>query len=151
MKKVLFTLGLVFCLCIAANAQQRYTWNQYGLSFTVPSNFKITENTAESFQANNGKIHLAIAVIDYDGIDEDGLAEVLISMAEEAGITDGEVGPLALTTLEGAYIEGVVNGSNMCLVLLADTESNIALVASVVYADGLENQANNIINSFSIK
>lgn len=141
----------MFCLCMAVSAQQRYTWKQYGLSFSVPTNFKITENTAESFQANNGQIHLAIAVVDYDGLNEDDLAETLLMMAEEAGMTDGEVGPLALTTLEGAYIEGVVDEANMCFVLLADTESNIALLASVVYADGLENQANKIINSFSIK
>lgn len=151
MKRVLFIVTTVFCLSMVVNAQQRYTWEQYGLSFSVPQNFKVVKNTAESFEAENANIHLTIEVMDYDGIDPEDLGTALGEMANELGMTGMDIGELALTTLEGAYIEGKVKGVNVCLVLLADTDSNIALVASVTYSNGNEQQATNIVNSFSIK
>lgn len=151
MKRILFTLTLVFCLSMVVTAQQRYTWKQYGLSFSVPSNFKVVENTAESFEAENANMHLAIEVIDYDGIDVEDLGTALGEMANELGMKNPDIGELGLTTLAGAYIEGKVDGSNVCLVLLIDVESNIALLASVTYGNGYEQQATNIVNSFAIK
>ncbi|NDV56964.1 hypothetical protein [Bacteroides sp. 519] len=151
MKRILVSLTVIFCLCMVANAQQRYTWKQYGLSFSVPTNFKVLENTAESFEAENNNIHLAIEVIDYDGIDPEDLGTALGTMAVELKMKNSEIGELALTTLEGAFIEGEIDGVNVCLVLLCDTESNIALLSSITYADGFEQQATNIVNSFSIK
>lgn len=151
MKRILFTLTLIFCLSMVVTAQQRYTWKQYGLSFSVPSNFKVVENTADSFEAENANMHLAIEVIDYDGIDVEELGMALGEMANELNMKNSEVGELGLTTLAGAYIEGKVDGANVCLVLLVDVESNIALLASITYANGHGQQATNIVNSFAIK
>lgn len=151
MKRILVSLTVIFCLCLVANAQQRYTWKQYGLSFSVPTNFKVSVNTAESFEAENANMHLSIEVMDYDGIDPEDLGTALGQMAVELNMKNAEIGELALTTLEGAYIEGRVDGVSVCLVLLCDTDSNIALLSSITYADGYEKQATNIANSFSIK
>lgn len=121
------------------------------MSFKVPSNFKVVENTAESFEAESTNIHLAIEVMDYEGISADTMGEMLGELANEMNMKSPEIGELMLTTLAGAYIEGKVDGVNVCLVLLMDTDSNIALLASVTYANGFEQQATNIVNSFSIK
>lgn len=138
-------------MAVSVNAQQTFTWKQYGLSFKVPSNFKVVENTAESFEAESTNIHLAIEVMDYEGISADTMGEMLGELANEMNMKSPEIGELMLTTLAGAYIEGKVDGVNVCLVLLMDTDSNIALLASVTYANGFEQQATNIVNSFSIK
>lgn len=151
MKRLLLAFALIFSLSVVANAQQRYTWKQYGLSFSVPSNFKVLENTSESFEAENDNIHLVIEVLDYEGLDPEDLGTILGEMSNELGLKNAEVGELGLTTLAGAYIEGKVGEANVCLVVLMDVESNIALLASVTYSNGYEKAATNIVNSFAIK
>ncbi len=153
MQKFLLTLVVLFAATFAANAQQKYEWKQYGLSFKVPTTFKISENTAESFAAGDKNMDLAIQVIDYDGVDAEDMGGILGELAVEAGMDmeEAEIGELALTTLAGAYIEGEIDGEMTILVVLMDVESNIALFARITYADGFLKQANNICNSFAIK
>lgn len=151
MKRILLFAAALILISLSANSQQRYTWNQYGLSFSVPSNFKVTENTATSFEANNQAIHLAIEVLDSDGISPETFGETLAEIANNIGMSGADMGELGLTTLEGAYIEGQVGEANVCLVVLLDSASNIALLATVTYADGQEQASTNIVNSFAIK
>jgi hypothetical protein len=136
---------------MSAEAQTRFEWKQYGLSFSVPSGFKVSKNTATSFEASNSNIHLTIEVFDHDDISGEELGEALGTIAAELDMEDGEIGELRLSTLEGVYIEGTVDDVGTILVLLLDSESNIALLSTIVYADGYERAATNICNSFAIK
>jgi hypothetical protein len=152
MKKVFFVaVAAMLLMSMSACGQTRFEWKQYGLSFGVPSDFKVMKNTDTRFEASNSKMQLTIEVFDHEGVSGDVLGEILGNMAVELEMEDAEVGELRLTTLEGAYIEGTVDGAGTILVLLLDVESNIALLSSIVYADGLEKQATNICNSFAIK
>jgi hypothetical protein len=152
MKKVFFgAVAAMLLMSMSAVAQTKFEWKQYGLSFSVPSGFKVTKNTETAFEASNSKMQLNIEVFDHDGVSEDVLGEILGNMAVELEMEDAEIGELRLTTLEGAYIEGTVSGTGTILVLLLDTDSNIALLSTIVYADGLEKQATAICNSFAIK
>ncbi|MDR2497471.1 MAG: hypothetical protein LBD21_10140 [Tannerellaceae bacterium] len=152
MKKLFFwAVSAMLLMSMSAGAQTRFEWKQYGLSFGVPSGFKVSKNTATSFEASNANINLTIEVFDHDDISGDALGEALGGLAGELDMEDAEVGELRLSTLEGAYIEGTVDDAGTILVMLVDSESNIALLATIVYADGYEKQATNICNSFTIK
>lgn len=151
MRNFLFATIVFFAFSMCASSQQKFEWEQYGLSFQVPSNFNITENTATSFDAGNGNINLTIEVLDYTGISAETIGTALGELAVQTGMKNADIGGLALTTLAGAYAEGTVDGANLILVALLDTDSNIALLASIVYADGYEKQATNICNSFAIR
>jgi hypothetical protein len=152
MKKVVFwTIAALVFASMSACAQTKFEWKQYGLSFSVPSNFKVAKNTATEFEASNSNIHLTIEVFDHEGISGEALGKTLGEIALELDMEDAEIGELRLTTLEGAYIEGTVDDVGTILVLLIDEDSNIALLSTIVYADGFEKQATNICNSFSIK
>ncbi|MDL2257386.1 hypothetical protein LJC06_04190 [Bacteroidales bacterium OttesenSCG-928-I14] len=151
MKKIFFLTTILLLTSLAINAKDTYTWKQYGLSFSVPEDFDVLKNNEESFEAENDEIYLSIEVLDYDGLTPEFFGELLGQMAISSEMEDAEVGELRLTTLEGAYIEGVVGASNVIYVILLDTDSNIALIASIVYEDGNERAATNIVNSFAIK
>ncbi|MDH6358440.1 hypothetical protein [Parabacteroides sp. PF5-9] len=140
-----------FLLTLNVNTFQKFEWEQYGLSFSVPADFKRVGNNKESFEAKNDNIHLAIEVFDYKGVSAENMGEILGGMANDAGMQNAEFGELVLTTLEGAYIEGTVGGINMIFVALMDTDSNVALLASITYINGFEQDATDICNSFAIK
>lgn len=152
MKKIiLFATFLLLTGITAVHAQQKWEWEQYGLSFSAPSNFEVIENTEDSFEALNRHIHLAIEVFDYEGLDPEDLGMTLGELALELGMRNVDIGELRLTTLEGAYIESIEDGVGTILILLLDEDSNIALLASIIYDEGFERAATNICNSFAIK
>lgn len=153
MKTNLFSFLLLLAAILPAHAQTSvWTWQQYGLSFEAPDALRVTRNNATVYEAAHNDLHLSIQVMDYEGINPESLAEALGETAAELGMSaDSDVGELVLTTLEGVYIEGLVDGVNTILVLLFDTESNIALLSTVVYNDGLEQVATDIVNSFVIR
>ncbi|MDL2223443.1 hypothetical protein LJB98_05030 [Bacteroidales bacterium OttesenSCG-928-M11] len=151
MKRIYFTLFALIAISLSVSAQQRYTWEQYGLSFSVPKSFQILENTAESFEAENEEMSLTIELLDYEGLSPEFMGTLLGQMAKDSGMRNAEVGELVLTTLEGAYIEGEIKGVNVIYIVLMDTDSNIALLGSIVYEDGYEVPATRIVNSFAIE
>ena len=143
----------VLMASFTSNAQLKtWTWSQHGLSFKAPSDAQVTENSSEVFTAQSADIMITIQLVDYTGVSMEELGTILGTMAAESGMEAGsDIGELQLTTMAGAYVEGTVQGANVIYVLLADEESNIALFAGVVYADGQEKKATDIVNSFVMK
>lgn len=151
MKKFLFLVISILLIHANVNAQQQFEWEQYGLSFSVPSNFRVLVNTAESFEAQNNHVYLRIELLDYEGLSPEFMGTLLGEMANVSGMVDATVGELALTTLEGAYIEGIIDDTNVVYTILMDTESNLALLSSIVYEYGNGLVVENIMNSFAIR
>lgn len=148
----MLVLALSMSSASFAQSLTTWTWEDYGLSFKAPSNAKVQKNTDTEFVATNGNIIVGLEVIDYTGATMVQLAEALGEYADAVGFSaDTEVGGLQLTTLAGVWIEGTLDGTNTILVVLADDDSNIAVVAAIQYADGQEKIATAIVNSFSIK
>lgn len=153
MKKIFLLLTMITITSLSLSAQNtKWTWKQYGLSFTAPSSMKVTTNDAVSFAAESNDLHISIEVMDYEGISPETMAAALGQAAGELGMaSDSEIGELGLTTLEGIYIDGLVDGIPTTLVLLYDTESNIALLSSLVYSEEYIQKATDVVNSFEIK
>jgi len=71
MKKILL-LSILFIASIASiNAQTRWTWDQYGLSFEAPSSMKVTENDEIKFSAEMDGMAVSMEVMDYEGLTPD--------------------------------------------------------------------------------
>ena len=153
MKKIFLLLTLITMTSMSLTAQNtKWTWKQYGLSFTAPSSMKVTTNDAASFAAESDNLHISIEVVDYEGLSPETMGATLGQLAGELGMaSDSEIGELSLTTLAGIYIDGLVDGIPTTLVLLYDTESNIALLASVVYTEEYVEESTAIVNSFEMK
>jgi len=153
MKKTLLLIIIISAALTTIDAQNtRWTWDQYGLSFEAPSKMKVTENDEINFSAEMNGMAISMEVMDYDGMSPETMGAALGQAAGEMGMDSGsDIGPLSLTTLEGLYIDGVVDGTPMTLVLLYDTESNIAVLASIAYTEDLVKVSTDMVNSFQMK
>ena len=66
MKKTSFAFMILFFITsyarVSAQAFEDWSWDTYGLNFSVPSNMKVTVNSADEFGAklDNDLLHLAI-------------------------------------------------------------------------------------------
>lgn len=128
-----------------------WSWDQYGLSFEAPSKMTVTQNNEISFSSEMDGLALGLELFDYEGLSPETLGEFLGEAAVNIGMKiTRDVGPLALTSLAGAYIDGTVDGTPMTLALLFDTESNIGVMVSIAFLSKYDQTVSNIINSFKM-
>ncbi len=153
MKKVLLLLVLFTAMTVSLSAQNtRWTWDQYGLSFEAPSSMKVTENDETKFSSEMNGMAVSMEVMDYEGLTPETMGAALGQAAGEMGMSeDSDIGPLALTSLAGVYIDGVVDGTRMTLAILFDTESNIAVLVTVAYEENMVQMSTDVVNSFEMK
>ncbi|MBK9399224.1 MAG: hypothetical protein IPN55_19110 [Saprospiraceae bacterium] len=151
MKKILL-LSILFIASIASiNAQTRWTWDQYGLSFEAPSSMKVTENDEIKFSAEMDGMAVSMEVMDYEGLTPETMGGALGEAAASMGMSENsDIGPLALTSLAGVYIDGMVEGTRMTMAILFDTESNIAVIVSIAYTDDMVQVSTDVVNSFEM-
>ena len=60
--KALFAIVLLFVAPSLSFAQSwvEYEWKEYSTEFKIPSDFEVTESSAEKFSASNGAILMSI-------------------------------------------------------------------------------------------
>ncbi len=155
MKKVFLSLVLALATSFAVSAQglTPYEWKPYKLSFLVPGGADILKSTNDEFIVDNDNYKVEIAVINIP-LSEDDLSNFLIEKAKQEGmdISNGEVQTFSNTGVQGVSLEGPRDGGDqMCVAVLLDEQSETYILVSVIYADGLQDEANKIINSFKIK
>ena len=155
MKKLLLSFILLFMVFSAVNAQdlETYTWEQWGVSFKIPAQIEEVENTEYSFIAENEEFAISVEAVDYEGATIDDIAEFLVYLGDQYGLSDAldaEVDLLSIGGFEGLYLEGTIDeGVIMCVAILLDSSSDLALAIRIIYLEGQEETCTNIINSFS--
>lgn len=151
MKKLILVIIALLAIGFAAHAEVRHEWKQQGLSVSVPSDFKVSKNAADGFEAGNAEFKLTIKLFEAKDLTLASMKTSLDKMAKEAKLDVEDAGELVLTSLDGAYIEGLTGDKGMVFVLLADEKSKKSFLATLVYEEGNEGAATNIMNSFAIK
>ncbi len=152
MKKQFMFLSALCALFLLTNqlaAQVDMTWDTHGVGFKVPRGFVIETNNAEEFTASNDNLFLSILPIQDETITDDDLAEVVAAMAKEMDydlVTDGDA--VEIDAFSGYYVRGSKDGANAILMALLDAESSTNLIVVVVYAEGYEDEALMMANSF---
>lgn len=156
MKKLFLTALVAMFTFIGVQAQTAlvpYKWDAFGLKFKVPESSDILESSNERFVVDNPNLRVEIQSYNGPALDSDDMSTVLLSWAEDAGISyneSTEVQSFSGSGLEGVSIEGDRSGDQVAVAIMISTKSNIAVVVSVIYGTGLEQVANDIINSFSM-
>lgn len=150
LKKQFFLLLMLAAFTLPVHAQMvDWHWDTHGVAFQAPSSFKITTNNAEEFSAENDKIALSIIPVQDENITEDHLSEAVTAMAKELNydvIT--KAAKAEVDDFVGSYIVGKKEGVNALVMALLDTESSTNLLVVIIYANGMEKQAEEIANSF---
>ncbi len=138
---VLFSVGTLF-------AQDDYTWDAHGVGFSVPSDFIVQSNADNEFSASSGDVYLSIASWEDESVDKEGLEDAAVDAALELNLDElTDADELEIDVFVGYYVEGAKNGLNAFIATLLDTESDTNIVVIIVYKDGHEDEATNIILS----
>lgn len=156
MKKNLFTILLVlmpFCFAAAQTALVPYKWDALGMKFQVPESSDILESSDSKFVVDNPNLRVEIEAYEGLNFSSDEMAEAVMSLAEEQGIIydeSTEVQQFSNSGLQGFSLEGNRDGDGIAVALLLSERSDITAAVTVIYGDGLEDVANDIINSFTM-
>ena len=149
--KFLHILALVCSLSFGATAfaQVDYHWDAHGIGFSIPSNFKVLNNNAELFEAENANLHLTINPFQDESLTMENLASEIIKSAKELGFQGGaEIDEIKIDDFEGYYAEGTLEGQGAFFAILLDTKSSTNMVITLVYDDKSVDQAIKLLKSF---
>jgi hypothetical protein len=140
MLKTVFSTAVFFVLSLfvlsAVQAQTDYTWETYGLSFTVPAGFSETANTDEKFEGTSDKaqIHLfGIYPINDVNLTEENLEEALIAMAAESGMDVQEAAEIEFNGFSGMYAEGEIEGVPTFFACMLDPNGELNFIVTIVH------------------
>ena len=144
----------LFTFVFAANAQrmQEWTWDAYKTKFSVPSSFKVIENTDESFSAGNNTMNLTIYPRSGENLQYNKMSGALTRWARENSVTySGSPNYMEdLNGYWGCYIDGKTGGSPVSLLLLVDPDyPDISMYIWLSYTSADYNTAVNVLKSFT--
>lgn len=140
MLKTLFSTAVFFMLSlfvvVTAQAQTDYTWESYGLSFTVPAGFSETANTDEKFEgkSDKAKVHLfGIYPINDANVTQDNLKEALIEMAAASGMEVQDANEIEFNGFSGLYAEGEIEGVPTFFACMLDPNGELNFIVTIVH------------------
>ena len=137
MKKLISFFVIVFFVAVWNNAQaQEYTWDDYGLKFTVPAGFVEEANTGEKFEAKceKSKIYLfgLYPILD-ENITKQNLLEVLKATAKESGMAMTQAKEIKFNGFEGIYAESTIEGTPTFIACMLDPNGDLNFIVTVMH------------------
>lgn len=120
----------------AAQAQTDYTWEGYGLAFTVPDGFAETTSTDDKFEGKSdaAKIHLlGLYPISDANVTEDNLLEALIEMAAASGLNVEDADKIEFNGFKGLYAEGEIEGVPTFFACMLDPNGELNFIVTIVH------------------
>lgn len=153
MKKILFLAFLCLaCLSVNAQALSPITWTAYGLTFKAPKGILVEEDTEETFLLNNKTFYITIQSLESDGITKEELSGVLKDYANDDGVKkQTAIQTFDLPQFYGVSLNGVCESDYCCYACIMTKAAGSAFYVSIVYAEGKEKEAEDILNSFTME
>jgi hypothetical protein len=130
-----------------ADAQQVYTWDEYGISFTLADDFKETVNTIDEFSASGDGMELAIIPFKDESIDDTDINAYTMSIAASLNLQRIEdVSVIDINGFKGGYAEGVLDGAKIFIMGLIDPTSDTNFFVIITFLDKDENATEEAVN-----
>lgn len=135
-----FTIFLFFFLtAFNVNAQHEFTWEEYGISFSLPDDFSETENSSEQFSASREGMQFSIRPFKDDSIDDEDISEYTNAIAESMNLENlTVVSALEFNGFEGGYAEGVKDGVKVFVMGLIDPDSDTNFFVTIAFGENDE-------------
>jgi hypothetical protein len=117
-------------------AQQKYTWDEYGISFTLADDFKETVNNIEEFSAVGDGMDLSIIPFKDGSIDDSDITAYTMSIAAslKLGRMDA-VSVIDINGFKGGYAEGALDGAKIFIMGLIDPKSDTNFFIIITFLD----------------
>lgn len=156
MKKFfLATMTLILGITINANAQEmgEWTWEQHHLSFKMPTNAEVVENTQTDFQAQTESLTLIIGLA--EATKDDDLLLLTTNLASKTIVEDNErpVMTVLYNGLEGCIVKGKNpknNNYEVASAVLQSQKTYFTIIVSIVYEKVDAGLANEILESIKL-
>ncbi|MBK8624229.1 MAG: hypothetical protein IPN86_01230 [Saprospiraceae bacterium] len=141
---LLFSLVLFSAQSIA---QQSYTWEDYGISFTLADDFKETVSTGEEFSATGDGMDLTIIPFTDETIDDTDITGYTMSIAAslKLGRID-DISTINFNGFKGGYAEGELDGAKIFLMGVIDPNSDTNFFVIITFLDGDANAVEEAVN-----
>ncbi len=151
MKTWIFLFFVLFSGSIL-NAQQQYTWEEYGISFSLADDFSEVINNAEEFSAVGDGMEMSIIPFLDETIDNNDITGYVMAVAASLELDRiDDVNVLKLNGFKGGYAEGVSGNEKIFLMGLIDPDSDTNFFVIITFLDNDVNaidEAVNICKSF---
>ena len=153
MKKVfMFLVAVCLCFTAAAQALAPLTWTAYGLTFNAPRGILVEEDTEDTFLLNSARFYITIHALDSEGIEKDGLGELLTGLAEDDGVQK-QAEPVAfdLKKFHGIWLKGVAEADSCYYACLMTKDAGTVFYVSVIYNRVTDKFVEKMLKSFKME
>ena len=135
MYKVLFLICFS-AFSIATNAQQMYTWDDYGIAFSLADDFKETVSNGEEFSAVGDGMELSILPFSDETIDDTDITAYTMAVAASLNLGRiDDINEITFNGFKGGYAEGVSDGVKIFLMGLIDPNSDTNFFVIITFLD----------------
>lgn len=147
MKTSLILLFASFLSLSTAFCQQNYTWNEYGISFTLADDFKETVNNIEEFSAVGDGMDLSIIPFKDETIDDSDINAYTMSIAASLKLQRiDDVSVIDINGFKGGYAEGASDGARIFIMGLIDPNSDTNFFVIITFLDDDKNASEEAVN-----
>ncbi len=136
MKILSFLIIATIALSSPLLAQNEYTWDEYGIKFSLAPDFVEKVNNNEEFSADGDMMSISIIPFKDETIDDSDIAAYTISIAKSINLTSYEdVNVISMNDFKGGYVEGVSDGARIFLMGLIDPISDTNFFVIITFID----------------
>lgn len=147
MKTLFIVLSFLFILSAQAVAQQSYTWEDYGISFTLADDFRETVSTGEEFSASGDGMELSIIPFADETIDDTDITGYTMSIAASLNLSRiDDISTINFNGFKGGYAEGELDGAKIFLMGVIDPSSANNFFVIITFLDGDTNAMDEAVN-----
>lgn len=152
--KIFVTFCILF-FSVFASAQKTFTWKQYGVSVTLPSDFTVVTNTADEFECKGIGMDFHMLPFQDASVTLKDMVNATRQIAKEMKVdaTD-ESHEVHINGFEGQYILGYKDGHQMMICGLINPNNSTNLLIYILFEDGdhhAESDGVAILNSLKMK
>ena len=147
MKTSLFLFISAFLFLGNAKAQQVYTWDEYGISFTLADDFKESVNNIDEFSATGDGMELAIIPFKDETIDDTDINAYTMSIAASLKLQRvDDISVIDFNGFKGGYAEGALDGARIFIMGLIDPTSDTNFFVIITFLDDDKNASEEAVN-----
>lgn len=142
-----FIFSVCFFVITAASGQQNYTWDEYGISFSLADDFKETVNNIEEFSAVGDGMDMSIIPFKDETIDDTDITGYTMAIAASLNLGRiDDVSTIDFNGFKGGYAEGEKDGVKLFLMGLIDPNSDTNFFVIISFLDQDQNAIDEAIN-----
>ena len=126
-------------------------WESYGISFVMPGNSNVEENSEDGFIASSSEYYLEIQMLESNGISVKEMSKDLLNIAKEDGLEIlDKVSKFELPQFHGVKMAGKYEEERITYSYLMAKDKSCALFISISYTEEKDSTPNKILQSFGI-